>query len=108
MKAGALRHRITFQKLTVTQGTRGGPVENWENYATVWAEVVYLRVGSREFWDAHKANSEAHGRVRIRHRPDIKPTMRIKYAGKTLHILVPFTYDTKNKEMHLLFKEALD
>ncbi len=108
MRAGALRHRVTFQKITTAQGTRGGVVESWDDHVTVWAAVEYLRIRSREFWDAHKANSEAQGTVRIRHRADIDPSMRIRYGDKTLHILVPFTYDTKNREMRLLFKEALE
>jgi SPP1 family predicted phage head-tail adaptor len=121
MRAGALRHRVTFQTLTLTQDDYGGMVQAWLpvvdstdpaynatafNAATVWAEVNFL--SGREYWDAQKANSEAQGRVKIRHRSDIVPTMRIVYGSKILHILAPFTYDTKNQEMHILFKEALD
>ena len=108
MRAGALRHRVTFQKLTITQGSRGGTVEAWADHATVWGAVEYTRIGSREFWSARQANSEAQGVVKIRHRTDIEPTMRIKYGSKYLHILAPVDHDTKNRELHLLFKEALD
>ena len=107
MRAGALRHRVTFQHKVFIQDPYGGQVQEWQNHATVWAEVGYSRVGSREFWDAQKANSEAQGAVRIRHREDINPDMRMVYGSKVLEILVPFTYDTKNREMHILFKEAL-
>ncbi len=107
MNVGDLRHRVTFQNLSVAQDAYGGIVESWVDHVTVWAEVNYTRVGSREFWDAQKANSEAHGTVRIRGRDDISPEMRIVYGSKTLHILVPLTYDTKNREMRILFKEAL-
>ena len=106
MRAGSIRHRVTFQKLTETQDPMGGIVEGWTDHATVWAEVQYLT--GREYWQAQQANSEAEGRVRIRHRDDIEPTMRVVYGTKHLHILSPFTYDSKNREMHILFKEALD
>lgn len=108
LAAGKLRHRITFQNLVITIDPYGGQTQEWQDFVTVWAEVLYSSVGSREFWDAQKANSEAQGVVRIRHREDITPEMRIKYGSKLLHVLVPFTYDPKNWEMRILFKEALD
>ena len=106
MMAGGLRHRVTFQNMVVTQGAAGGVVKTPKNHVTLWAAVEYL--GGKQYWQAKQANSEAQGRVRIRHRTDIDPTMRIKYGTKTLELIAPFTYDTKNSEMHILFKEALD
>ena len=108
MRAGALRHRVTFRAMTEIEDAWGGKIEQWADHVTVWAEVNYTRVGSREYWEAQKANSEAQGVVRIRYRDDIEPSMQIVYGSKTLHILAPFTFDTKNREMHILFKEALD
>jgi len=81
-------------------------VETWADHATVWATVEYL--SGRELWQAQQANSEANGRVRIRHRADVDPTMRIIYGSKTLEIITVLPADTKNRELHLLFKEALD
>ncbi len=107
MRAGELRHRVTFQSMVETEDDLGAPNPTYDDYVTVWAEVIYTQVGSREFWQAQQANSEAHGTVRIRHRADITPEMRVKYGTKFLHILVPFSYDPKNNEMHILFKEAL-
>ncbi len=105
MRAGELRHRVTFQSLTAGQDASGGPTETYADYKTLWAAVEYN--SGREFWQAQQANSEVQGKVRIRHRTDITPDMRIKYGSKYLHILAPFTYDTVNVEMHIPFKEAL-
>ena len=104
-RAGELRHRITFQSLTSGQDDSGGPTETYTDYVTVWGAVEYN--SGREYWQAQQANSEVQGKVRIRHRTDITPDMRIKYGAKFLHIISPFTYDTKNVEMHIPFKESL-
>ena len=106
VRIGALRHRVTFQRLTVTQDDYGGTVKSWVDHATVWAVVEYL--SGRELWQAQQANSEASGRVRIRHREDIEPTMRIVHGSKYLEIITVLPVDSKDREMHLLFKEALD
>ena len=105
MNAGELRHRVAFQKLVKGRDDVNAPQESYSNYVTVWAAVEYN--SGREFWQAQQANSEVQGKVRIRHRKDITPDMRIKYGSKYLHILSPFTYDTENVEMHIPFKESL-
>jgi SPP1 family predicted phage head-tail adaptor len=104
-KAGGLRHRVKFQKKTDGTDAWGGPTVTWSDHVTVWAEVIYM--GGNEFWAARQANSEAQGRVRIRYRSDLNPTMRIIYDGKTLEILSMMPYDSRKTEMHILFKEVL-
>ncbi len=107
MRVGDLRHRVTFEELTVTQDAYGGTVESWAAAFTVWARVDYMRAGSRQFFAAQQANSEAHGSVTIRNRA-ISPTMRMRWNNRVLEILVPFTTDAHGVSMTILFKEALD
>lgn len=104
-KAGGLRHRVTFQTKTDALDSMGGPIVTWADHVTVWAEVMYM--GGGEFWAARQANSEAQGRVRIRYRSDLNPTMQIIYEGKTLEILSMIPYDARKTELHILFKEVL-
>ena len=118
--AGELRQRLTFQSLTVGQDSYGGITESWLpiidptdpaynaaafEAATVWAEVEYL--SGRELWQAQQANSEASGRVRMRYRSDIVPTMRIAHGSKYLEIISVLPADNKGRELELLFKEWL-
>ncbi len=103
--AGGLRHRITIQEKVDGVDAWGGPTTTWPDYVTVWGEVVYM--AGNEYWAARQANSEVQGRVRIRYRDDIVPTMRVIHNGKTLEILSVVPYDSHKKELHLLFKEVL-
>ena len=105
VRAGELRHRVTFQSLVKTRDALNAPVETYADHVTVWAAVEYAT--GREFWQTQQANAEAQGVVRIRNRTDITPEMRIKYGAKNLKILAPFTYDTSNVEMHIPFRELL-
>jgi len=105
-KAGGLRHRVTFQEPVNGFDSWGGPITTWVDYKTLWAEVIYM--SGNEYWAARQANSEVQGRVRIRYRDDIKPTMRMVYDGKAMDILAPMTYDSRKTEMHIMFKEQLN
>ncbi len=105
-QASRYRHRLTFQSLTVGQDDYGGVTESWTDFTTVWGEVEYL--SGRELWQAQQAHSEASGRVRIRYRSDILPTMQITHGTKCLHILSVLPGDNKNVELEILFKKELD
>lgn len=105
VRAGELRHRVTFQSLVKSRDALNAPVETYTDHVTVWASVEYGT--GREFWQAQQANSEVQGVVRIRHRTDITPEMRIKYGNKNLKIIAPFASDTSNVEMHIPFRELL-
>lgn len=106
MRAGNLRDYITIQSLTTGQDAYGGVTETWGTFVSVWAEVQYLT--GNELWRAQQANSEARGKVRIRYRSDIKPTMRIKHGDVYLDILTVLPLDNKSRELELLFKEWLN
>lgn len=106
MRAGTLRDYVTIQSLTTSQDTYGGVTEAWEDFASVWAEVHYL--SGNELWRAQQTNAEVRGRVRIRYRSDIKPTMRVKYGSVYLDILAILPADNKGQELELLFKEWVD
>jgi SPP1 family predicted phage head-tail adaptor len=106
MRAGSLKHRIVFEKPTITQDSMGGMVTSWATHATVWGEVIHL--AGREYWQAQQANSEATGKIRIRYRNDITPLMRVSFEGKVLQILTVYPFDSRRTELCMLFKEALD
>ncbi len=112
VQAGQLRHRLTFQKLrTQASGAplvdaHGGVRREYDDHVTVWGMVEPL--DGREYWDAQQANSEAQGRVRIRHRDDIDPTMRIKHKNRYLHILSIIHPLERGDRTTIIYKEALD
>ncbi len=104
--AGGLRHRVTIQQKTNSLDAWGGPVETWEDYVKIWAEVIFMSGG--ELWAARQSNPELEGRIRIRYRDDINSLMRVKHGNKTLEILSVIPFDSKHTFLHLLFKEVKD
>ena len=104
MRAGLLRHRVTIQNLTTTQDSFGDVVEDWSNFATVWAQVEDL--SGREFFAAVQVNSEIKTRARIRYMEGIKPTMRILHGTRTLEIIAPIDPDGKRRMLELLCREV--
>ena len=78
MNAGALRHKIYFQKKTVPEPLDhfGSPQEDWATYPAFgqydfWAMAAYETVGTREFPSQYKRNEEATVRFRLRYRSGI-------------------------------------
>lgn len=106
MRAGELRQRITIEEFTETQGDMGDIIEEWVEFATVWADIQPLR--GREYWDAQQAQSEVTGEIHIRHRNDLSPEMRVKYDGRTFQIDSIFHPAEDREKTVLLVVEDLD
>lgn len=106
MRAGKLRDKLMIQALTTGVDSYGGVTETWTDHASVWGEVEYLTGSER--WRAQAVNAEAQGRVRIRYRPGIEPTMRIKHGDVYLSIISVLPADNKGRELELMFREWLD
>lgn len=86
MRAGDLRHRIVIQHHVEQQDSATGEVTTeWETYATVWAAVSPL--SARDLIAAQASQSEASGRITIRYRPGVLPTMRILHRGQIFTII---------------------
>lgn len=89
MRAGLLRHRIEIQSLGLTQDTEtGNMVEGW---VTTWTKVPasVQPLSARDLIAAQAGQSEATGRMVIRYRAGVLPTMRILYRGDVYNIQGP-------------------
>jgi SPP1 family predicted phage head-tail adaptor len=87
MRAGGLRHRVTIQNFTSHRDESGQIIEEWEDVATVWAEVK--GIGGRELIAAGAEKVEVTFRVWIRYRPDVSSASRIIWKQKGRE---PMTY----------------
>lgn len=89
MRAGTLRHRITFQALGREQDPETG--EEMEGWTTVWEKVAASvePLSARDLIAAQAGQSEATGRMVIRYRPGVLPTMRIIYRDEVYNIQGP-------------------
>lgn len=106
MRAGELRHQITFQEKTSTRQSFGDFADTWDDYVTVWAAIEWK--SGRRYLEAAQLNAEIEGIVRIRYRSDIEPTMRITFGNRIIEIIsIANTYE-RNRELVISCKEALD
>lgn len=89
MRAGKLRHRVTFQSRGLTQDPVTG--EEIEGWTTVWEKVPASvePLSARDLIAAQAGQSEASGRMVIRYRPGVLPTMRILSRGDVYDIQGP-------------------
>jgi SPP1 family predicted phage head-tail adaptor len=77
MRAGKLRHKITFQQLTVANDTWGHSTETWTDEVTTYASIWPLQGAER--MEGMKLDNENTHKIRIRFNNDVHPKMRIKY-----------------------------
>jgi SPP1 family predicted phage head-tail adaptor len=78
--AGALRHRVTVQALTLVEDGSGGHVEDYRDVREVWANVTPLSSGQRI---AAMANQlVVTHRVRLRALPGIPEHVQFTHRGR--------------------------
>jgi len=112
MRAGYLRHRLTFQTRTKTQDAYGAEaVTPWTDTFTVWGSVEPFM--GREYLDSRQRQAEVSHRVRIRYRSGVLTTMRIKYdldsrAPAYLQIESVIEPYIRGTEMQLMCKEYVE
>ena len=105
MDIGRLKHRITFQIYTHEKNEYGEVEDQWEDVKTVWAEIK--PVSGQQFFAAKQINSEITHNVYIRYRNDLKPSMRIRFKGRTFEILYIMNVNEGNQLMQIYCKELI-
>lgn len=105
MRIGKLRHRITIQSVTETQGTDGAIVKTWADFATVSASKTHKT--SREFFAAQKVNAEMTDLFITRHLAGVTPKMRVSFDGKYYDIIGAPDPDGRKRELHITCKEVV-
>ena len=87
---------ITFQKKVEPDGPFN-PLEDYEDYISVWAESRWLR--GRNFYTARAANVKTDVEFIIRYREDLDENMRVVYKGKNYEIEGITPLDNQNAFM---------
>lgn len=87
MRAGKLRHRVTFERKSAAQNAGGEQIVTWTPAATVWASVDYLT--GREYRAADGEQAQMDVRVTTRyHNRDINPAQyRVTHKGRVFDIV---------------------
>lgn len=108
MQSGRLRHRVTIQQQTVTRDAYGGEVVTWGTLAEVWALCLPLTGRERYISAASQQLSDLSYGVRIRHRTDVNPKMRVAWDAKLLDIQLVQDPTGRGEEMVLLCRDILE
>ncbi|MDP5211067.1 phage head closure protein [Microbulbifer sp. 2205BS26-8] len=103
VRIGALRHRVILQTRTLDSRATGAKVENWNNLATVWAEVKPH--AARELTAADSRYQETSHQITIRYRAGITSKMRVLFGSRTLQVETVINAMEQNRWLHLLCKE---
>jgi SPP1 family predicted phage head-tail adaptor len=85
IRAGKLRHVITYRAKTQTVDEYGGPVETWADFATVRASVAPL-IG-KDMMASMAAQSTAEMRINHRYMAGVTSAMRIVWEGSEYEII---------------------
>lgn len=108
MQSGRLRHRVTIQRQTVTRDAYGGEVVTWGTLAEVWALCLPLTGRERYVSAAAQELSDLSYGVRIRHRTDVDPKMRVVWGTKVLDIQSVQDPTGRGAELVLLCRDVLE
>ncbi len=77
METGSLRHKVDIERPVEVRGELGGTSEQFELFLeNIWASVEPL--SPSEYFAAAQVQSETSVRIRIRYRPGITSTMRVR------------------------------
>lgn len=106
MNPGKLRHRITIQEYIKTRNEYNEIIEDWRDFAKVWASVE--PISGKEYWAKHQVQAEITHRIRIRYREGIKPTMRVLFnKNRVFEIESVINWQEKNIDLQLMCKEVI-
>ena len=105
MRAGSLRHKITFQQLTVANDTWGHSAETWTDQVTTYAALWTLR--GTERMESLKLDNEITHKIRVRYKRDLNPKMRIKYGERYFNILSMVDPDERHIYYEIMASEEI-
>lgn len=105
--ASRLRHRITLQAQMLTEGEGGQYAEEWQDVATVWAEVTPLenRSLSVESLFAEQLMARGSHSIVLRWRGDVTAQMRVAFGGRHFDIRSVVDVAERGECLRLLVEE---
>ena len=108
MRAGALKHKVIFQKLTKVPSETGASKSQWGDIISPqeWTQIIPLK-GEEKYQSQH-LKTEVNHKIRLRYRSDLDSKMRVVYGLRIFNIdsiLNPFE---RNKELQIMATEVFD
>jgi SPP1 family predicted phage head-tail adaptor len=84
LRSGDLNRRIRFQRPVEAEGFKSAGKTEWQDVATVWAQVQDMLPSRGERMVAELQIALRPARVRVRYRSDITADMRILTGGTVI------------------------
>ena len=85
MSIGPMRDRIVIERRIETRNAIGDEIVVWDRFCDAWAEP--MAISGTEFMAARSAESDVTMKYRIRTRPGIDTTMRVRHGLKVYGIV---------------------
>ena len=106
MRAGRLRHRLTFQQPTTTTNSFGGKIKGWVDYVTLWGAIE--PVSGHEEAENHQEEPVTSVNIVVRYYSGLTSNMRIKYGSKYYRISGITNRDERHIELNISAEETKD
>lgn len=106
IRAGKLRHYVTFQTPTETRGADGANIIDWTiGQVPLWVEIIPL--AGKAYYAAQAFNAEITHQINMRYLSSINRKQRILYGSRIFEIEHVINIDEKKYDMQLLCKERI-
>jgi SPP1 family predicted phage head-tail adaptor len=105
VRAGNLRHRVTFQTRSDTSDGAGGVTSTWGSPQTVWAEVLPLS-GSEQLRAMQLEEQVTHRVITRSGAASISNSMRMTFDSRTFNVLASYEVDHRNRRVETLVREG--
>ena len=105
MRAGQLRHKISFQQLTVANDTWGHSNETWTDMVTTYAAIWPIR--GIEKLEALKLDNEVTHKIRVRYNSSLTPKMRIRFGTRYFNISSIINVDERDIYQEVIATEEV-
>lgn len=102
---GKMRHRITFQKQSGEKSCLGGYLDDWQEVATVWAQIS--PISGREYLTQVRETTVSH-KIYCRYRAGITPAMRIAYKGRIFRIISVIDWEERHEGLTIMCEEVVN
>lgn len=109
MRAGLLRHRISFDEPVVTQSASGDELPGWTERWTVWGSIEPLK--GREAYSNDQIRDEVDTRMRIRWSPvtaNITPKWRARHGAVIYNLQNIAHIETHQREIEIMAQSGLN
>lgn len=108
MRAGQLRHRVTFQTSTISPNAVGDPVQSWSDIGTVSARVEAL--AGKERFSAMQQQADADYRIVCRYHSGLSglaPEDRATWGDRTFDVKAVLNTEGRNRELQVFVTEHI-